>query len=83
MIGHSMPQTRKSAAQVQQSLLMYDQNGDDFEALETAQVEDLMINSCLACPEAKTRRQRLKYFSTLEFRGLEQLLRDAAALEFI
>ncbi|KAI4120890.1 MAG: hypothetical protein LQ338_006697 [Usnochroma carphineum] len=49
--GRPMPRTHKSAAEIYQSLKMHARNGDDFEALELAQVEDLMINGCLACPE--------------------------------
>ena len=53
---------------------MADDDDDDFAALETAQVEELMVLGCLNCPKEKTLRQRAKYFGGVEFLDLRQML---------
>ena len=53
------------------------------EDMELAQVEDLMITGCMACPKEKTLRQREKYFPGLRFLALEELLRLAAEVDFV
>lgn len=61
---------------------MNDEDGA-FEALELAQVEEMMIMSCLACPKEKTIRHRHKYFAELKFAGLEELLKHADGIGFV
>ena len=61
---------------------MNDQDGD-FEALELAQVEEMMVMSHLACPKEKTMKHRHKYFAGMEFSGLEELLKHADNVEFV
>lgn len=43
-----------------------------------AQLEEMTVMGCLACPKEKTLKQRERYFKALRFRGLEDLLRCAA-----
>ena len=63
---------------------MHAKNGDDdFEALELAQVEEMMIMEYMACPKEKTMRQQQKYFADLKFSGLEQLLTYAEGVVFV
>lgn len=40
-----------------------------------AQMEEVTVMGCLACPKEKTLKQRERYFSNLGFLGLEDLLR--------
>lgn len=61
---------------------MNNQDGD-FEALELAQVEEMMVMSYLACPKEKTMRHRHEYFADMEFSGLEGLLKQADSVEFV
>lgn len=70
--------------EIQQSLTSHgnDQDGD-LEALELAQVEEMMIMSHLACPKEKTMRHRQKYFAKMRFTGLEELLKHADGVAFV
>ena len=42
-----------------------------------------MVDSALAVPREKTLRHREKYFSHLDFKGLEDLLRYSETVEFV
>ena len=68
-----MPRTHKSWDDIQVSLVRHVADGD-FAALETAQVEEMMVMGCLNCPKEKTIRQRAKYFGNVNFLDLEQML---------
>ncbi len=43
-----------------------------------AQMEEVMVMGCLACPKEKTLKQRERYFKDLRFLGLEDLLRESS-----
>ena len=47
-----------------------------------AQIEEMTVLECLACPEDKTLRQRDRYFKDLNFMALEDLLRCAKEGKF-
>ena len=70
--------------EIQHSLASHtnDQDGD-FEALESAQIEEMMVMSHLACPKEKTIGHRHKYFAGMKFSGLEELLKHADSVEFV
>ena len=68
-----MPRTYKSWDDIQESITRHAADGD-FPALETAQVEEMMVMGCLSCPKEKTLRQRAKYFGNVKFLDLEQML---------
>lgn len=42
-----------------------------------AQLEEVTVMGCMACPQEKTLKQRESYFSGLRFLDLEHLLRHA------
>ena len=46
---------------------------------ETAQLEELMVLSCLACPKEKTLAQRQKYFPNTRFRDLRETLQASTS----
>ena len=64
-----MPRSYKSREEIQHSL--------EAHANEDNMVEEMMVMGCLACPKAKTLRQREKYFGKMMFRDLEAFLRCA------
>ena len=68
-----MPRTHKSWDDIQESITRHSAD-DDFAALETAQVEEMMVMGYLSCPKEKTLRQRAKYFGNVKFLNLEQML---------
>ncbi|KAI4100216.1 MAG: hypothetical protein L6R37_005621 [Teloschistes peruensis] len=67
-----MPTTHKPPQEIHHALTT--PNNPDWEL---AQVEEMMLLSCLACPKEKTARQREKFFRNLTFRDLKTLLKDA------
>ncbi|KAK3172577.1 hypothetical protein OEA41_005901 [Lepraria neglecta] len=82
--GWLLPITHKPVEDIQFSLEMHTNNGDDdFEALELAQVEEMMIMGYMACPKEKTMRQQQKYFADLKSSDLEQLLTYADGVDFV
>ena len=50
---------------------------------ELLQIEEMMVLSCLACPEEKTLRQRQQFFSKMKFSTLEELLKHAEEIDFV
>lgn len=78
-----MPRTRKPWEDTQRVLNAYTDKDDLTDELYVAQLEEMMVLSCLACPKEKTLRQREKYFHNLHFRGLEELLHYANAVDFV
>jgi len=78
-----LPISRKPWQDVQCVLDAYAGKDEITDELELAQVEEMMVMSCLACPKAKTLRQREKYFSNIHFRGLEELLQSAEKLKIV
>ena len=83
LVDRSMPRTQKPWHDVQRVLDTY-KGGDEVTAEhEAAQVEEMSVLGCLACPKEKTLRQREKYFSSVRFRNLEQLLQCASEMDFV
>lgn len=78
-----MPRTEKSWQDVQRVLEAHADDKVLSEELELAQVEEMMLMSCLACPEEKTLRQRKEYFAHVQFRSLEKLLQSAKNVDFV
>ncbi|KAL8749303.1 MAG: hypothetical protein Q9184_006862 [Pyrenodesmia sp. 2 TL-2023] len=79
-----MPRTEKSWQQIQRALDKAPAaDGKLTEESELAQVEEMMVMGCMACPKEKTLRQREKYFAQVRFRGLEELLRLAGKVDFV
>ena len=74
-----IPITYKSLEQIQEEM----SGAKDFEALEAAQVEEMMVLGCLAVPREKTLRQREVFFKGIKFRGLRELLEDAKKMDLI
>lgn len=77
-----MSRTHKSWDEIQESLRKHSNDGD-FPALELAQVEEMMVIGCLTCPKEKTLRQRAKYFGSVKFLDLEQMLMLSEKDDFI
>lgn len=48
-----------------------------------AQIEDLTVMGCMACPKDKTLEQRDKYFKGLRFLALEELLKNADGVNVV
>lgn len=48
-----------------------------------AQMEEVMVLGCLACPKEKTLRQQKRYFEGLNFMGLEEMLSCAARTDLV
>ena len=78
-----MPRTQKPWHDVQRVLDTYKAGDEITGEQEAAQVEEMTVLSCLACPKETTLRQREKYFSSVQFRGLEQLLQGASEMDFV
>ncbi|KAL2043789.1 hypothetical protein N7G274_003308 [Stereocaulon virgatum] len=77
--GRPMAVTYRSWESIQQTLA----ESEDPEALEVAQIEEMMVMGCLACPREKTLRQREKFFPEVGFLGLEELLAYADGVDFV
>ena len=82
-----MPRTQKPWHDIQRVLDTY-KEGDEITAEQeaaqvAAQVEESTVLGCLACPRETTLRQREKYFSSVRFRDLEQLLQCASEMDFV
>ena len=78
-LGRQVPQTHKTLKEIQHSLM----TSETMEDRMLAQMEEVMVMGCLACPKEKTLRQREKYFKGLRFLGLEDLLRYAEDVDFV
>ena len=78
-----MPRTQKPWHDVQRVLDTYKEGHEITAELEAAQVEEQAVLGCLACPKETTIRQREKYFSSVRFRDLEQLLQCASEMDFV
>ena len=81
--GRSMPCVFRSADEVQEKLAALSDSPVDNEEHILAQVEEMMVLECLACPREKTLAQRKRFFSGVEIRGLERLLEDARGIDFV
>lgn len=66
-----MPRTYRTLEDIRISLA----TSSSMEDSMLAQMEEVMVMGCLACPKEKTLKQREKYFKDLRFVGLEDLLR--------
>ena len=66
-----MPRTHRTLEDIQLSLA----TSSSMEDSMLAQMEEVIVMGCLACPKEKTLKQRERYFKNLRFLGLEDLLR--------
>ena len=66
-----MPRTHRTLEDIRLSLT----KSSSMEDSMLAQMEEVMVMGCLACPKKKTLQQRERYFKDLRFLGLEDLLR--------
>ncbi|KAI4251761.1 MAG: hypothetical protein LQ352_004673 [Teloschistes flavicans] len=80
LYGRSMPVTYKTWSEIRNALTAH-AHDEDTSALELAQVEEMMVMGCLACPKEKTARQRTNFFKDVAFRDLRTLLSDAKEME--
>lgn len=71
--GRPMHRTQKTIEEIHHSL----EASANIEESMLAQIEEMMVMGCLACPKEKTLRQRKKYFNRLRFFGLESMLMHA------
>lgn len=74
-----MPRTHRTLEDIRLSLA----TSSSMEDSMVAQIEEVIVMGCLACPKAKTLKQREKYFKNLRFLGLEDLLRYTKEGEFL
>lgn len=82
IVGRSMPRTHQSEDEIQGSIAKHVADGDTA-ALEQAQIEEMMVLGCLACPKEKTLRQRDKYFGQVKFLDLQHMLRLAETQDIV
>ena len=73
-----MPRTYKTLEDIRISLA----SSSSMEDSMLAQIEELTVMGCLACPKEKTLKQRERYFKDLRFLRLEDLLRYTKEGEF-
>ena len=73
-----MPRTHRTLEDIQLSLT----TSSSMEDSMLAQIEEVMVMGCLACPKEKTLKQRERYFKDLKFLGLGDLLRYTKEGEF-
>ena len=73
-----MPRTHSTREDIRLSLT----TSSTMEDSMLAQIEEVTVMGCLACPKEKTLKQRESYFSGLRFLGLEDLLRYAKEVGF-
>ena len=66
-----MPRTHRTLDDIRLSLA----TSSSMEDSMLAQMEEVIVMGCLACPKEKTLKQRERYFKGLRFLGLEDLLR--------
>lgn len=78
-----MTRTHRSKADIEATLASYLGELELSDAGESAQFEEMVIKGCLACPKAKTLRQRKDYFSNMTFSTLEDLLGSAEFVNFV
>lgn len=74
-----MPRTHRTLEDIRLSLA----TSSSMEDSMVAQIEEVIVMGCLACPKEKTLKQREKYFKNLRFLGLEDLLRYTKEGEFL
>ena len=73
-----MPRTHRTLEDIRLSLA----TSSSMEESMLAQMEEVIVMGCLACPKEKTLKQRERYFKDLRFLGLEDLLRYTKGGEF-
>ena len=66
-----MPRTYRSLEVIRLSLA----TSSSMEESMLAQMDEVIVMGCLACPKEKTLKQRESYFKDIKFLGLEDLLR--------
>ena len=74
-----MPRTYRTLEDIRISL----GTNSSVEDSMLAQIEELTVMGCLACPKEKTLEQRERYFKDLRFLRLEDLLRFTKEGEFL
>ena len=65
-----MPRTHRTLEDIRLALA----TSSSVEDSMLAQMEEVIVMGCLACPKKKTLQQRERYFKDLRFLGLEDLL---------
>ena len=73
-----MPRTYRTLEDIRLSLA----TSSNVEDSMLAQLEEMTVMGCLACPKEKTLKQRERYFKDLRFLGLKDLLRHIKKGEF-
>lgn len=79
--GRPLPRTNISLDQIQRNLIEHE-NGSDPDKYVISQVDDWMVSGGCALPRPKTLRQREKYFGTLNFVTLLEVLERAEKVQF-
>ena len=74
-----MPRTHRTLEDIRLSLA----SSSSMEDSMLAQMEEVTVMGCLACPKEKTLKQRERYFKGLGFLGLEDLLRYTKEGKFL
>lgn len=77
--GRPMPRTHRTLEDIRLSLA----SSSSMEDSMLAQMEEVTVMGCLACPKEKTLKQRERYFKGLGFLGLEDLLRYTKEGKFL
>jgi hypothetical protein len=72
--GRPFSRSHRPESDIRKSLEEHKDDGES-EELALAEGEEWQISGATACPEEKTRRQREKYFSRVDFLSIEQLLK--------
>lgn len=72
-----MPRNYKTIDEINDALARHADDNPISDELEMAQVEEMMVKGYLTCPEAKTLRQRNKFFTSINFMGLQDFLEYA------
>ena len=65
-----MPRTHRALEDIRLALA----TSSSVEDSMLAQMEEVIVMGCLACPKKRTLQQRERYFRDLRFLGLEDLL---------
>ncbi|KAH8693801.1 hypothetical protein BGW36DRAFT_383759 [Talaromyces proteolyticus] len=76
--GRQYSRTYRPESEIRESLEKYKNDSESWE-LAIAEGEEWQISGATCCPEEKTLRQRHKYFSSLHFLSIQELLKKAEA----
>ena len=78
-----MPRTQKPWHDVQRVLDTYKEEDEITAEQEAAQIEEMTVMGYMACPKETTLRQRERYFSSVRFRDLEQILQCVSEMDIV